>query len=299
MPPMDGATPEVNATPELINDQPIATDGGQGAELPQDSPVDGGTPPAEPTDQTPEVTPEPPREDPLNKRFSDVTKARDEALKRAEEADQRLQTALEALERLGLTEPPEPQDITPPVEEDPEPVPPEFEDPEQYRTAMAEYTKAVTEWTVRRVTKAEKAEAEQAKAEAEVRAQQIAHQQRWMERRTKAIEKMLDYAEVAERPDVAITPAMAAAITSDEMGPELAYHLGKNPDVAARIAALPLPLQGVELGLLKAQISAPPQVQTSKAPPPINPLTGGTTPQQRTPDEMSMEEYAAMRRQSQ
>ena len=126
-------------------------------------------------------------------------------------------------------------------------------------------------------------------------AQQQVQQQAWAKRRTQAIEEIPDYVEVAERSDVAITQAMAVAIASDDLGTKIAYHLGKNPDVAERISNLPVQQQLMELGVLKAQLASV-KVTVSKAPPPIKPLSGNGTPQIKDDNELSMEEYAAKRK---
>jgi hypothetical protein len=78
-----------------------------------------------------------------------------------------------------------------------------------------------------------------------------------------------DYYEVAHNPAVPITANMAEDIAESEFGPQLAYYLGKNPDVARQIAALNPRAASRELGKIEARISAPKPAPTpSKAPPP-------------------------------
>ena len=241
----------------------------------------------EPVVETPEV-----KEAKVNKRFSEVTRQRDEAAQRAAEADRRLTIALEALERAA----PKVEKIPEPVVEDVDPEPPEFEDPEQYRQAMADYTKAVTARTVRQQMEAAKAE-EQGRLVAQQQQQQQLHQQQeWAKRRQKAIEEIPDYAEVAENPDVMISQAMAVAISSSEQGPQLAYHLGQHPDLAEKIAKMAPQMQLMELGKLEYQLDMAKKPQVTKVPAPINTLSGTATPQVKTVEDMSMDEYAAQRK---
>lgn len=278
--------------PVVETNNVIPVDGGINTELPVDEVViDTQVEEViDPVEDTPVV-----KEEKIEKRFSEVTKRANEAEKRAQETDRRLTLALEALERAVPKQAPV---IEVPVVEDVEPEPPEFIDPEQYQRDMATYTKEVASRLVRQQMKDAEAEARiRVQAESQQQAQ-LVQQQAWAKRREAAMTEMPDYAEVAERPDVAITQAMAVAIASDDLGPKLAYHLGKNPDLAEKISNMPVPLQLMELGMLKAQLSLPKPVAVSKAPSPIRPLSGSVNPQVKSVDEMSMEEYAANRKKS-
>jgi hypothetical protein len=238
---------------------------------------------------TPETTPE----DKVKVRFSQITKERDEAVRRQRDADAKLQLALEALNKVNPTTVAPVKKET--VVEDPEPTPPTFEDPEQYQRDMAVYTQKVTERTVKLQLAAAEANRKREETETAARNTQEQHKQAWATRRQKAIEETPDYVEVAEDPNLHISPAMAMAISTDDAGPKLAYHLGKNPELAERISKLPPQLQLMELGMLKVELNKPPKVPVSKATPPIKPLTGSSEPNLKSDDELSMEEYAAKR----
>jgi hypothetical protein len=231
--------------------------------------------------------------DPVNKRFSEVTKQRDRAEREAREAREQLSTALEALKKFGKEEP-KPADPTP--QDDPEPEPPEFIDPEQYQRDMADYARKVTERTVKLQLRAAEANREREAAERANRTAQEEHARSWMSRRQKAMDEMPDYADVAENPDLPISQQMAIAITTSEHGPKIAYYLGQHPDEAGRIAKMNPVQQLMELGKLETQLSAPKKPSVSKAPAPIKPLSGSGEPQTKSTDEMSMDEYAAYRK---
>jgi hypothetical protein len=236
-----------------------------------------------------------PSAEPVDKvkvRFSEITKERDAERQARQESDRNLRIALEALERAA----PKPVPVVEkPVVEDVAPTPPAFEDPEQYQRDMAVYTQQVTERAVKLGLKqAQEAGAQEA-------AQRAATQQQakvitdYQTRRQQLMLEAPDFTEVAENPALHVTTTMASAIALDDKGPQLLYHLGKNPELADKIAQMSPHQQLVELGVLKATALAPKAPRVSQAPPPIKPLTGNGSAATRSDEELSMEEYAAKR----
>lgn len=110
-----------------------------------------------------------------------------------------------------------------------------------------------------------------------------------------ARERITDFDAVALNPDLPVTTAMAATIALSDSGPEVAYHLGRNPGVAARIAGLDPLSAARELGRIEAQLTVAPKRAVTAAPPPLRSLGAGDTPR-RDPDAMSYQEYKAWRR---
>lgn len=104
-----------------------------------------------------------------------------------------------------------------------------------------------------------------------------------------------DFDAVALNPDLPVTTAMAATIACAERGPEIAYHLGCNPELAERIAGLDPLSAARELGRIEAQLTAAPKRTVTGAPPPLRSLGASETPH-RDPDAMSYREYKAWRR---
>jgi hypothetical protein len=101
-------------------------------------------------------------------------------------------------------------------------------------------------------------------------------------REAKFAKDMPDYFEVAH--NAPITQSMAEIVMESDQSAALAYHLGKNPDVAARIAQLPERTQARELGRLEAKLASAPVVPTvSQAPPPA-PRLGGSDATSAKPD---------------
>lgn len=224
---------------------------------------------------------------------------REAAEKKATTAETNLAKALESLETLTKAQATK---LAADIEQtDPRPVREKFDNPDQYDAALVD-------WAGRRAALATKAEAErsaqdtikQAKADDDAKAVEAANHkviQEFSTRRDKFTEEHADYAEVAEAEDVQISIPMAQTIMNDPDGPAIAYYLGKNKDDAARIAALPAVVAIAELGRIAYRLSVKPIVQPKPAP--IAPLRAGNeVASRKSPDEMSMAEYAADRTQT-
>jgi hypothetical protein len=124
-------------------------------------------------------------------------------------------------------------------------------------------------------------------------AQELA-QEAYQARASVAASKYPDYAEVTGNPTLQITPAMAEAIVDSEHGPEVAYHLGKNPAEAARIARLNPPAQIRAIGNIEAAVTAPKQA-TTPPPPPVKAVGAQSKSGAKDPTKMTMAEYIEWR----
>lgn len=111
-----------------------------------------------------------------------------------------------------------------------------------------------------------------------------------------------DYFELTQSKGLIVTNPMADVIRGSDVGPELAYHLGKNPDVARKISKLSDAAVGRELTLIETQLKAEkakPAKEVSKAPPPPPAKIGGDEPGKRistteaASDKMSDKEWFA------
>lgn len=85
---------------------------------------------------------------------------------------------------------------------------------------------------------------------------------------------------VADYGDIAMPEVVEVAMESN-VGPQLAYHLAKNPQEVERLAKLPPRRRYLELGKLEDRLSAPKQTapvketkKISAAPPPVKPVKG-------------------------
>ena len=266
------------------------------------APVEGKKPeesaPSETPDEDPAANAEPaPKAKGVQKRIDELVRQREE--EKAEKL--RLLAIVEGLNK------PKPEEQ--PVVEDQGPQRPSrdaFPDTNAYEAALNEYADAKAAWTARREVKAVLAEEQRKTEQRQIEEGQKAARDAYAKRVEKAVEEYPDYKEVAESPNVLVSVPMAHAILHSDHGPKIAYHLGKNPEEAKRISLLPPPVQLMEMGLLVARLTAPaakaepapaPQKPVvSAAPKPIKPLEAKPESLNKTPDEESMEEYAARRK---
>lgn len=92
------------------------------------------------------------------------------------------------------------------------------------------------------------------------------------EKAEKASERFPDFHSVVNNPSLRINDPMAEFITESDLGAEVAYYLGKNPDKAAEIADLSPIKAARELARIEAELAARPKAKPSNAPEPINPV---------------------------
>lgn len=209
-----------------------------------------------------------------------------------DEARAQLRQALDALALTQARAQPPPQTQQQPAQiqgEAPKPVRADYEDPDAY-------TDAVATWTARR--EVSRALQTMAQTNVQMRQAQAIHERvnGYREKVQAAREKYVDFAEVAEAPDLPINDLMAQAIMRSEHGPEIQYHLGKNPDEARRIADLSArdPYAAVlALGALEARLSTGSKPVVSKAPAPIRSKVGAKETVSTDPYQKPMDEFAA------
>jgi len=84
---------------------------------------------------------------------------------------------------------------------------------------------------------------------------------------------------------------VASAIMSLENGAEMVYHLGSNLDKADALANMSPMAAMMELGKISASISVKPEIKTSAAPDPIEPVTSGSALSDNIDDDMSIEAW--------
>ena len=238
----------------------------------------------EPGAPEPELT-EPeelPGEQPAPRRSRTSERIR-ELNERAKAAEAREAGLIEALRDARRSE-----NRVPEARDDPKPARSTFDDPEAYDTAL-------TAWAARDGARTALAEIRQQQAQAEAQRTQATVQAKWAEAVEKSADKYPDFEEVVYRDDITITIPMFNAIVNAENGPDVAYYLGQNAKEAKRIASLPTPAQqAMEIGRLTVKL-AEPAPRASRAPAPIRPVGARSPAAERSPNEMSMEEYAAKR----
>lgn len=205
---------------------------------------------------------------------------RDEATRAGEsarQADQRLAAITKAGERL--TEPTE-RDISDPIE----------------------LAAARAVWRSERARQqASETEASTEAQEARRRADAFSAQEArvvdasWGEAVQGATARYADFDAIALNPELPISPAVGGLIKASDAGPDVLYHLGMHPEIAAQISSLPPVLAAMEIGRIAATINAPRPKTATAAPAPTSPVKGSAVAS-KDPASMSMEEYIAARR---
>jgi hypothetical protein len=218
--------------------------------------------------------------DPVQKRIDELTRKRYEAQRDAEYWRQ---------QALNAQRPPEPQTPKP---QEPTPAGKKLADfgydEEKYQDYLFEQAEA-------RAVKAAESVLTRKQTEDQRFHTVTAHR----EREAEFAKKVPDYFEVAHY--APISQSMAEIVMDSDQSAELAYHLGKNPQVAAKIARLPALQQARELGRIEAKLAEKPKPPViSDAPPPAPKLAGnnGSSPiVPGTPesDKLSTEEWLRRR----
>ena len=106
-----------------------------------------------------------------------------------------------------------------------------------------------------------------------------------------------DYYEVVEKMNnvVLFSPETIEVMQELQNGPQVVHYLGNHLDIADKISGLG-PLQAAaELGRISARLGDSPSKnkQTTKAPPPVEPVAGGAGSLSKSYEEMSMSEIMA------
>ena len=136
--------------------------------------------------------------------------------------------------------------------------------------------------------------AEQIVAEKETKKQQEAVRNSYDDREEAIRAKYSDYEDVAlldtDKGGPAISNQMAEVIMESEIGPEIAYYLGKNVEESKRIWAMKPLAQAAALGKIEAKLAAKPAAKpASSAPEPIKPVgSRSTNPSVSTADPRSV-----------
>jgi hypothetical protein len=200
----------------------------------------------------------------LEKRFSELTKQREQAKAEAQAERQQRET-LEA--RLRALE----QQASPPQQVkniDDEPQPGQFQDAFEYAKALAQYS-------------TEKALQERDQQEANKKANEERQKviQSWSAKLEKVKADMPDYDDIVSTANVVVSDDIRDSILESDVGPRILYHLAEDLEYAQKLAQMPTRKALIEIGklekLYERNEAKPETVVKSKAPAPIKPLKAG------------------------
>jgi hypothetical protein len=221
----------------------------------------------------------------LEKRFSELTKARKEAEARAEELERRL-AAIES------NPAPQPQSV---------PASNQKPSPDEFRDAF-EYAEALAEWSAEQALV--KREMEVRQREAETQKQKVI--QTWQQKLEVTKAELPDYEEMVASSTVAVTDAVRDAIIESDVGPRILYELASDDELAEKLTTMSIPSALKLIGKLEAKFEkteAPAKAEKksvaakSNAPEPIRPLrsTGGVSDVAIDGEKLSFQQYRAAR----
>lgn len=221
----------------------------------------------------------------LEKRFSELTKARKEAEARAEELERRL-AAIES------NPAPQPQSV---------PASNQKPSPDDFRDAF-EYAEALAEWSAEQALV--KREMEVRQREAETQKQKVI--QTWQQKLEVTKAELPDYEEMVASSTVAVGDAVRDAIIESDVGPRILYELASDDELAEKLTTMSIPSALKLIGKLEAKFEkteAPAKAEKksvaakSNAPEPIRPLrsTGGVSDVAIDGEKLSFQQYRAAR----
>jgi hypothetical protein len=214
----------------------------------------------------------------VQKRIDELTRQRHEAERRASELEQRLQQLQSGTQTSGQA---------PATKPDPR----QFED-------YGDYVAALTKYEAAQMLSARDQQQAQALQQQRQQLTQQAEQARaeaWTERQAAVRQALPDYdAVMSAAANVHVSQAVQEAILDSDRGPELAYHLAKNPQLAQQLSGMSARQVDREIGRLEERLARPAPPPVSKAPPPLKPLTGSGAAA-KDPSQMTDAEYRAWR----
>lgn len=163
----------------------------------------------------------------------------------------------------------------------------EFDDG-KYRVYLDERTASLAE-----------AAASEAVQKVQTQLESSQHESQFKSRESKFEAEVKDYQKVVYEGEWPASEAMAAELRLSDVGPEMAYHLAKNTEVASEIAALS-PRETIRrMALLETQLKTERSKtgeSVSKAPPPVPAIPKGEGGLEKDPADMSDSEFAKWRR---
>lgn len=171
-----------------------------------------------------------------------------------------------------------------------EQAPPAEKPKQQDFNSDAEFIEALTDWKVEQSNKAQRETQQE-----QTQQQSINEKRQAFTKSAKEVAKKYDdFNDVVGNENLAISETMEQVILESDIGPEIAYHLGKNLDIALDIAQMPPHMAAREIGKIEARLSMPAQKKTTSAPPPLKPL-GSKNSSKPDPRKMSTEDWIKWR----
>jgi len=264
-----GKSAEVAANPDA-EPKPAEQDDNSGDEAGEVKAKDGSSPEPE-KEQADTDEAKRKRKQTAQERINEVTRRARDAERRAEAAEARVAKLTEGIK------PPNPND-------------------EQYLTDPDAYQADLTAHRMRTLRQEDVSEdAQTARQDAAAARAEAFHA-----RAESFREEVPDFDQVAFGNQTTITQSMAELIAESDMGPQVAYFMGKNPAEARAIAAMSKTHQAIAIGRLEGRLESQGKAprKVTQAPAPIVPAAGKKAPTKIKYDQsMSMDDYQKWRKQ--
>lgn len=149
---------------------------------------------------------------------------------------------------------------------------PEKPSPDKYDN-YADFVEALTDWkSTQKVN--------EALAQRSAQTAQQTVEESFKGRVAEFVKTAPDYVDVVGNSDVPVAGHVAEHIMDSDVGPQLAYHLAKNPELAHRLNAMSPSAAAREIGRMEATLAKPQSAGTP--PPPAKKLTGAPAPADTT-----------------
>ena len=198
----------------------------------------------------------------IDKRIQVIAKQREEAKREAAREREAREATESELKELKAKLNPQPE-----AKAEGKPLPSQFSD-------AYEYAEALAEWSTENALK--KRDDQESERKQQLERNKVINT--WKERQEAVQSKYVDYAETLASSDVKVSNEVREAILESDIGPEILYHIAKNPAIAESLASKSTVSALREIGRLEAVLSGEkpavekPAVTTSKAPSPISPI---------------------------
>lgn len=150
--------------------------------------------------------------------------------------------------------PPPPAEPKPPAK----PKRADYDDPDAYDDALIEWAAETASARASAKADADRAARQKADKAKTAEEEQAAQAREWAAKWDAARERYgEDFDAIAANDQEPLSPAMFTAITNSDIGPDIAWYLGNNPEDKARIFAIANPVkQALEIGKIEAKITA-------------------------------------------
>lgn len=168
----------------------------------------------------------------------------------------------------------------------------DFDSHDEYEHAMQQHR--IDEGVQRGLSKTAEQHATRFSQQAESAAAETYNQ-----RVSEAVARIPDFVEVVSKAEMPISPALKEALMDSDRGPELVYHLAKNPAEAERLSGMNVGQMNREIGRLETTLGAkpaptpPPAARTTSAPAPIKPGSQASAPANTDPNKMDQAQFEA------